>query len=107
MYRVIHRLNQQSAPVRVAADTGHGAYDRPPPTRSDQPGWQLPVCKPEGPEHDMAVLQANLQRAQQALKKAELERSVLASIELDVTALQEPPRKKKTVGKSGTPQEAA
>jgi hypothetical protein len=106
MYRVMNRLNQRTAPVRVASDTGHGAYSRPAPTRSDQPGWQLPVCKPEGPEHDMAVLQANLQRARKALEAAEIERSVLASIQLDVGSLS-PPRKKKTVGKPGKPPEAA
>jgi hypothetical protein len=91
----IHRLNQKSAPLRTAVDSGHGAYNKPPPTRADDPRWQLPPCKPEGPEHDMAVLQANLQRARLALEAAEL-----ASIELDPDKLK---RKRRTVGKSGIP----
>lgn len=84
----MYRLNSHNPPLRQATDTGHGAYDRPAPTRGDQPGWQLPPCKASGPEHDAAVVFAHLAAEQEAL----------SSIELDVDRRK---RKRRTVGRPG------
>jgi hypothetical protein len=87
----VNRLNQKSAPVRVATDTGHGAYSRPPASRGDQPGWQLPVCPEPDPFHLAAILE-----------NARLKRLELDAIELDRLK-----RKRRPIGKSGVPPEAA
>jgi hypothetical protein len=98
----VNRLNQKAPPIRVAVPSGHDPYERGPVTNPTDPRWQLPVCKPEGPEHDMLILQAHLAAAQRALEAAER-----AEIELDPDRLTST-RKRRTVGKSGIPpQEAA
>jgi hypothetical protein len=89
----IHRLNQKSAPVRTAVPSGHDPYEKASSGRGDDVRWQLKPC-PEPDSYQLAAI----------LENARLKRLELDAIELDVDRLK---RKRRTVGKSGVPPEAA
>ena len=47
----LNRLNQARNDRPLPVGSGHGAYDRPDPPKSWEPGWQCPPIDPNSPEH--------------------------------------------------------